>query len=126
MMHFKALALALFVAFACLAGSSITEAYSNNCHGSGKCPSVHPNDCRTAFGRYDDGTTYTGYTSLVSGSCTAIFRCDGNYPSMAGSQLKDQFNQIYASGCGRCGSHAFNGGACEATLNYCSSCTDSG
>ncbi|KAH7314661.1 hypothetical protein KP509_21G014800 [Ceratopteris richardii] len=103
------------------------ESYSDNCDGSGLCGCcVSQNDCRNAFARYTDGTIYSGYTSRVSGHCTAIFQCDGSYPSVSGAVLKQQFLHIYQNQpCQKCGSHAFNGN-CEATLNYCASCRDSG
>ncbi|EFJ22291.1 hypothetical protein SELMODRAFT_413786 [Selaginella moellendorffii] len=103
-------------------------AKNDNCNGSGLCGSrVNQADCRRAISRYTDGTIYNGFTSRVSGHCTAIFRCDGNYPSVSGAVLKQQFLHVYDNQpCRLCGSHAFDGGNCEATLNYCANCRDSG
>ncbi|KAF9931929.1 hypothetical protein BGZ67_005076 [Mortierella alpina] len=101
--------------------------YSNNCHGSALCTKDMAPYCTAAYNRFTDGTTYTHLTSRTHGNCAAIFRCQGVYPAMTGSQLKSLFSQIYSSqGCKGCGSHAFNGGNCEVTLNYCSDCKDSG
>ncbi|KAF9976782.1 hypothetical protein BGZ73_007786 [Actinomortierella ambigua] len=83
--------------------------------------------CTGAFNRYSDNTIYNSYTSRTNGQCTAIFRCDGTYPSLTGAQIKELFKPIYGGqGCKGCGSHAFNGGSCEVTLNFCSNCVDSG
>jgi hypothetical protein len=84
---------------------------------------VSKSDCLAAIARYDDGTVYSQYTSRVTGHCTAIYRCDGDYEARSGADLKQQFMHIYnAQPCGRCGSHAFDN--CEATLNYCGNCRD--
>ncbi|KAH7314687.1 hypothetical protein KP509_21G016100 [Ceratopteris richardii] len=85
------------------------ESYSDNCDGSRLCGCcVSQNDCRNAFARYTDGTIYSGYTSRVSGHCTAIFQCDGSYPSVSSAVLKQQFLHIYQNQpCQKCGSHAF-------------------
>ncbi|KAF9967794.1 hypothetical protein BGZ70_008184 [Mortierella alpina] len=102
--------------------------YSNNCHGSSRCTKDMAPTCVSAYSRFTDGTIYTASTSRTYGNCAAIYRCNGLYPSgMTGSKLKNLFSQIYsAQGCKGCGSHAFNGGDCEVTLNYCSDCKDSG
>ncbi|KAF9290874.1 hypothetical protein BGZ68_005788 [Mortierella alpina] len=104
-----------------------TFGYSNNCNGSSKCTKTMASACIAAYSRFTDGTTYTSLTSRTSGNCAAIFRCVGPYPPMTGAALKLQFEEIYGSqGCKGCGSHAFNSGNCEVTLNYCSDCKDSG
>ncbi|KAI5077691.1 hypothetical protein GOP47_0007515 [Adiantum capillus-veneris] len=102
-------------------------AYTDNCQGSSKCGCcVSQQDCRNAFARYTDGTIYSAYTSRVSGHCTAIYRCNGAYAKVSGAVLKKQFRHVYENQpCQKCGSHAFASN-CEATLNYCSSCRDSG
>ncbi|KAF9558372.1 hypothetical protein EC968_007123 [Mortierella alpina] len=100
--------------------------YSNNCNGSSKCTKTMAPDCTAAYNRYLDGTTYSQYTSRTYANCAAIFRCQGVFPPKTGSELKELFYQIYAGqGCKGCGSHAFNNGNCEVTLNYCSDCKDS-
>ncbi|KAG0039868.1 hypothetical protein BGZ82_006420 [Podila clonocystis] len=113
----------VMVALATATGSVLS--YSDNCHGSGKCNKGMGGLCTGAFNRYSDNTVYNKYTSRTNGHCTAIFRCDGGYPSLTGSQIKDLFRPIYGGqGCKGCGSHAFNGGKCEVTLNYCDNCVD--
>ncbi|KAG0204196.1 hypothetical protein BGX28_003771 [Mortierella sp. GBA30] len=101
--------------------------YSDNCHGSGRCNKGMGPMCTGAFERYSDNTIYNSYTSRTNGQCTAIYHCDGDYPSLSGAQIKNLFRPIYGGqGCKGCGSHAFNGGKCEVTLNFCSDCKDSG
>jgi hypothetical protein len=101
--------------------------FNDNCHGSGFCNKGMGPTCQGAFARFTDSTVYNGYTSRTNGDCTAIYRCDGDYPSLTGAQLKGLFAPIHgAQGCKGCGSHAFNGGSCEVTVNYCSNCLDSG
>ncbi|KAG0332464.1 hypothetical protein BG000_009986 [Podila horticola] len=115
----------IMVAIATVAGSAL--GYSDNCHGSGKCNKGMGGICTGAFNRYSDNTVYNSYTSRTNGHCTAIYRCDGGYPSLTGRQIKDLFAPIYGGqGCKGCGSHAFNGGKCEVTLNFCDNCVDSG
>ncbi|KAF9170372.1 hypothetical protein BGX21_011060 [Mortierella sp. AD011] len=115
----------LFVLVAALSGA--IEGFSDNCHGSGRCNKNMGPTCTVAFNRFTDGTVYNGYTSRVNGNCAAIYRCSGDYPSLTGAQLKQLFAPIYGGqGCKGCGSHAFNGGSCEVTLNFCSNCVDSG
>ncbi|KAF9944651.1 hypothetical protein BGZ72_002139 [Mortierella alpina] len=100
--------------------------YSNNCNGSSRCTKDMAPMCTSAYNRYVDTTSYGGYTSRTYGNCVAIFRCQGVYPVTKGSELKSLFSLIYSSqGCKGCGSHAFNGGNCEVTVNYCSDCKDS-
>ncbi|KAG0212164.1 meiotically up-regulated gene family-domain-containing protein [Mortierella sp. GBAus27b] len=121
----KSFALLAVAAIATL--SAGVMGYSDNCNGSGKCNKGMEPTCRKAYARYTDSTVYSSYTSRVFGDCTAIYRCSGTYPSLTGAQLKAQFNLIYDSvGCKGCGSHAFNSGSCEVTVNYCSNCLDSG
>ena len=106
---------------------TVVADYNDNCHGSGRCNKNMGNTCRGAWARFTDGTTYNGYTSRTNGNCVAIFRCGDKYPSMTGAQIKSLFEPIYGGqGCKGCGSHAFNGGSCEVTLNFCSNCLDSG
>ncbi|KAF8928119.1 meiotically up-regulated gene family-domain-containing protein [Dissophora ornata] len=119
----KSLAFLLVLA----ASLSGTLAYSDNCSGSFFCNKGMGSLCTGAFQRFTDNTVYNGYTSRANGHCTAIYRCDGSYPSLTGRQIKSLFAPIYSGqGCKGCGSHAFNGGQCEVTLNYCSNCVDSG
>ncbi|KAG0367006.1 hypothetical protein BGZ54_004571 [Gamsiella multidivaricata] len=121
---YKSLALLVVLA----ASLASTEAgYSDNCHGSGLCNKGMGDLCTGAFNRFTDTTVYNAFTSRVNGKCTAIYRCDGDYPNLTGAQIKSLFQPIYGGqGCKGCGSHAFNGGACEVTLNYCANCLDSG
>ncbi|KAG0214383.1 hypothetical protein BGX31_001110 [Mortierella sp. GBA43] len=101
--------------------------YNDNCNGSSRCNKNMGNTCRGAIARYTDGTTYNAYTSRTNGNCVAIYRCTGDYPSLKGSEIKDLFKPIYeGQGCKGCGSHAFNGGKCEVTVNFCHNCLDSG
>ncbi|CAO3571909.1 unnamed protein product [Mortierella alpina] len=101
--------------------------YSNNCNGSSRCTKDMAPTCTSAYQRFTDQTVYDAYTSRTYGNCAAIYRCNGVFPKLTGSQLKGLFSQIYTSqGCKGCGSHAFNSGNCEVTLNYCSDCKDSG
>ena len=102
-------------------------AFSDNCHGSERCDKDMGDVCREAFARFTDDSTYNAYTSRTNGNCVAIYRCDGGYLSLTGAQLKTQFEPIFGGqGCKGCGSHAFNDGSCETTLNFCSNCFDSG
>ncbi|KAG0212163.1 meiotically up-regulated gene family-domain-containing protein [Mortierella sp. GBAus27b] len=117
-------ALLVIAAIATLSAGAM--GFSDNCNGSGRCNKNMKSTCQAAFARFTDGTTYNSYTSRVSGSCTAIYRCTGTFPALTGAQLKQQFNVIYTKGCQGCGSHAFNGGSCEVTVNFCSNCLDSG
>ncbi|KAF9348653.1 hypothetical protein BGX26_012946, partial [Mortierella sp. AD094] len=104
-----------------------SQVFSDNCHGSGHCNKNISTTCTAAFSRFTDGTVYNGYTSRVNEYCAAIYRCDGDYPSLTGAQVKAFFSLIYGGqGCKECGSHAFNGGSCEVTLNFFSNCIDSG
>ncbi|KAF9307326.1 hypothetical protein BGZ74_007137 [Mortierella antarctica] len=113
----------VMVALATVAASAL--GYSDNCHGSGRCNKGMGGICTAAYNRYSDNTVYNRYTSRTNGQCTAIYRCDGGYPSLTGRQIKDLFKPIYeGQGCKGCGSHAFNGGKCEVTLNFCSDCKD--
>ena len=120
--------LTILLLFLVLASApSLLQAANDNCNGSGLCGNVNPDDCRTAISRYTDGHTYSQYTSRVSGHCTAIYQCSGFYPSLTGANLKEQFLHVYNNQpCKKCGSHAFYGGNCQATLNYCGNCRDSG
>ncbi|KAI1288644.1 hypothetical protein EDD11_009843, partial [Mortierella claussenii] len=80
-----------------------------------------------AYNRFSDGMTYNAYTSRTNGNYAAIFRCDGAYPSLTGAQLKGLFAPIYGGqGCKGCGSHVFDNGNCEVTINFCFNCLDSG
>ncbi|KAF9337104.1 hypothetical protein BG006_006282 [Podila minutissima] len=46
-----------------------------------------------------------------SDNCHGSGRCNKDYPSLTGRQIKDLFKPIYeGQGCKSCGSHAFNGG----------------
>ncbi|KAF9347950.1 hypothetical protein BGX34_002789 [Mortierella sp. NVP85] len=120
----KSFALLVVVAAATLSGAL---GLSDNCHGSIRCNKGMGPTCRTAISRFTDGTVYNGYTSRVNGNCAAIFRCNGDYPALRGSEIKKLFEPIYGGqGCKGCGSHAFNGGSCEVTVNFCSKCVDSG
>ncbi|KAG0304815.1 hypothetical protein BGZ97_001331 [Linnemannia gamsii] len=113
------------VAIATVAGSVL--GFSDNCNGSFRCNKGMSGTCTGAFNRFTDGTVYNDFTSRTNGDCTAIYRCSGTYPALTGSQLKALFAPIYnGQGCKGCGSHAFNGGSCEVTLNFCSNCLDSG
>ncbi|KAF9371239.1 hypothetical protein CPB97_002132 [Podila verticillata] len=113
------------VSLAALATSAL--GYSDNCQGSYFCNKGMGPLCTSAFTRFTDTTIYNGYTSRTNGHCTAIYRCDGAYPWLNGHQIKELFKPIYGGqGCKGCGSHAFNGGKCEVTLNYCADCKDSG
>ncbi|KAF9371183.1 hypothetical protein CPB97_002184 [Podila verticillata] len=115
----------VMVAIATVVGSVF--GFSDNCNGSGRCNKGLSRICTIAFNRFTDGTVYNSYTSRTNGQCVAIYRCDGNYPALTGSQLKGLFASIYGGqGCEGCGSHAFNGGQCEVILNFCSDCNDSG
>ncbi|GJJ75460.1 hypothetical protein EMPS_07818 [Entomortierella parvispora] len=101
--------------------------YSDNCHGSSRCNKGMGPACRSAYARFTDGTVYNAYVSRTFGHCTAIYRCNSGYPALTGAQLKGFFAPIFAGqGCQGCGSHAFDGGNCEVTVNYCSNCVDSG
>ncbi|KAG0217887.1 meiotically up-regulated gene family-domain-containing protein [Mortierella sp. GBAus27b] len=121
----KSFALLAVTAIATL--SAGVMGYNDNCHGSGRCNKNMEFTCRQAINRFTDGTTYNGYTSRVFGDCTAIYHCDGAYPNQTGAQLKSQFDVIYRGiGCKGCGSHAFNSGKCEVTVNFCSNCQDGG
>ncbi|KAG0053540.1 hypothetical protein BGZ83_000893 [Gryganskiella cystojenkinii] len=113
------------VAIATIVGSAL--GFSDNCNGSGRCNKGMKDMCTAAFNRFTDSTVYNDFTSRTNGQCTAIYRCSGTYPSLTGSQLKGFFAPIYqGQGCKGCGSHAFNGGSCEVTVNFCSNCVDSG
>ncbi|MCO5609460.1 hypothetical protein L7F22_063686 [Adiantum nelumboides] len=104
------------------------QAASDNCNGSRMCERhVSADDCRNAVSRFTDGHDYSQYTSRVYGRCTAIFRCGSFYPSVNGASLKQNFLHVYKNQpCQKCGSHAFYGGMCQATLNYCANCRDAG
>ncbi|KAF9947779.1 hypothetical protein BGZ65_008551 [Modicella reniformis] len=115
----------LLVIVAILSGTAL--GYRDNCSGSGLCNKGMGPNCRGAYARFSDNTVYNGYTSRTNGNCVAIYRCDGSYPGLSGAQIKNLFAPIYGGqGCKGCGSHAFNGGSYEGTLNYCSNCVDSG
>ncbi|KAG0305114.1 hypothetical protein BGZ98_004573 [Dissophora globulifera] len=115
----------LVIVVATLSGA--LAGFSDNCHGSGRCNKGMGPTCSGAFNRFTDSTIYDGYTSRTNGDCTAIYECTGDYPRLSGAQLKSLFQPIYGGqGCKGCGSHAFNGGSCEVTLNFCSNCLDSG
>ncbi|KAI9283544.1 meiotically up-regulated gene family-domain-containing protein [Umbelopsis sp. AD052] len=116
----------LFLSLTVMAGM-VMATYNNNCHGSGRCNKSMGPTCTNASNRFIDGNTYGQYTSKVFGDCTAIFSCTSTYPSLRGSDIKNLFSNIYGNqGCKGCGSHAFNGGSCEVTYNYCANCRDSG
>ncbi|OAQ22849.1 hypothetical protein K457DRAFT_25645 [Linnemannia elongata AG-77] len=113
------------VAIATVAGSVF--GFFDSCNGSFRCDKGMSISCKGAFNRFNDDTVYNSFTSRTNHDCAAIYRCDGDFPSLTGRQLKDLFAPIYAGqGCTSCGSHAFNGGSCEVTLNFCSNCLDSG
>ncbi|KAF9413780.1 hypothetical protein BGZ94_000624 [Podila epigama] len=115
----------VMVAIATIASGAL--GYSDNCNGSFRCNKDMGPICRGAWSRFSDWTHYNGYTSRVNGHCVAIYRCEGAYPSLTGREIKSLFEPIYGGqGCKGCGSHAFNGGKCEVTLNFCSDCSDSG
>ncbi|KAG0311417.1 hypothetical protein BGZ99_010177 [Dissophora globulifera] len=100
--------------------ASAVVGYSDNCSGSSSCQIATQQACYDSISGYDDSTNYKQYTSRTSGSCTAIYRCTGVYPNADGATLKTLFNSIYdLQGCKNCGSHAFDDGTCEVTLNYC-------
>jgi len=65
----------------------------NDCDGSLNCNTfrIGGSICKYASGAYDDNAWYCGYTSRVSGACTAIFTC-GDYHGTcwAGWFLKQQ------------------------------------
>ncbi|KAF9308309.1 hypothetical protein BGZ91_007862 [Linnemannia elongata] len=114
------------VAIATVAGSVF--GFFDNCHYSNRCDNVGMIiSCEGAFNRFNDDTVYNSFTLRSNVQCAAIYECIGDYPAMTGRQLKDLFAPINAGqGCKGCGSHAFNGGSCRVTLNYCYSCLDSG
>ncbi|KAF8928089.1 hypothetical protein CPC16_007903 [Podila verticillata] len=118
------------ITFAMVAIATVADSvlgFSDNCSGSGSCNKGMSGICTRAFNRYTDGTVYNDFTLRTNGQCTAIYRCNGAYPALTGSQLKGLFASIYGGqGCKGCGSHAFNGGQCEVTLDFCSNCVDSG
>ncbi|KAE9367163.1 hypothetical protein N431DRAFT_445832 [Stipitochalara longipes BDJ] len=107
---------------------------STSCGGSAACGilNVTPG-CLHAYEQYDDNTWYTGYTSRVSGHCTAVYSCDsqadygGGWP---GSFLKQKFSTTYdicnknkfSSACGS----TFFWASCRAKLDYCSDCLNEG
>ncbi|KAF9271358.1 hypothetical protein BGZ68_003777 [Mortierella alpina] len=113
-----------FLAVAVATVSSVL-AYSDNCHGSSDCYKDLGESCRYASYRYSNYVIYDKYTSLTNNHCTAIYRCKGAYPALRGNELRDLFSHIHGpQGCKACGSHAFNGGTCEVTYNYCTNCVD--
>ncbi|CAO3667545.1 unnamed protein product [Umbelopsis vinacea] len=87
--EFLAITLALLVTMA--------MAYSNNCHGSGRCNKNMGGECTSASNRYIDGHEYGQYTSKVFGHCTAIYECSSTYPSLSGSDIKVLFGNIYGN-----------------------------
>ncbi|KAF9359778.1 hypothetical protein BGX26_011437 [Mortierella sp. AD094] len=107
--------------------SSASAGYSDNYHGSIRCNKNMGPICTTAFNYFTDRTVYNGYTFCVNGNCAAIYRCDGDYPALTGTQLRGLFAPIYGGqGCKGCSSHASNSGSCEVTPNFRSNCLDSG
>ncbi|KAK5805627.1 meiotically up-regulated gene family-domain-containing protein [Linnemannia elongata] len=114
------------VAIATVAGSVF--GFFDTCNGSYRCNNEGMSiTCKEAFNRFNDDTVYNSFTSLTNRDCAAIYQCIGDYPALTGRQIKDLFAPINAGqGCKGCGSHAFNGGSCRVTLNYCYSCLDSG
>jgi len=60
------------------------------CGGSSLClfsPSAAA--CKAASGAYDDNTNYCGYTSRVSGHCTAMFYCIDHDECWTGQAIKE-------------------------------------
>ncbi|KAF9274868.1 hypothetical protein BGZ88_002735 [Linnemannia elongata] len=114
------------VAIATLAGSVF--GFFDTCNGSYRCDNEGISiSCKEAFNRFNDDTVYNSFTLRTSGKCAAIYECIGDYPALTGRQIRDLFPPIYGGqGCTGCGSHAFNGGSCRVTLNFCSNCVDSG
>ncbi|KAG0325720.1 hypothetical protein BGZ99_000240 [Dissophora globulifera] len=107
--------------------SGVLAGFRDNCSGSGRCNKGMGPTCIGAFNRFTESTVYDGYTSRVNGNCAAIYRCNGDYPRLSGATIRSLFQPIYdGQGCKGCGSHAFNDGNCEVTLNFCSNCLDSG
>ncbi|KAF9900533.1 hypothetical protein EC991_007208 [Linnemannia zychae] len=112
----------LAVAVATISG---VLAYSDNCNGASGCNKRMGSECYYSSIRYLNYGPYSSYTSFTNNHCTAIYRCTGAYPTLTGTEIVDLFSHIYGiQGCKGCGSHAFNGGTCEVTYNYCENCID--
>ncbi|KAF9923713.1 hypothetical protein BGZ65_008707 [Modicella reniformis] len=120
----KSFALLVVAAVATFSG---VVAFKDNCNGSSFCNKNMAATCQGAINRFSDGTTYNDYVTRTNGNCVAIYLCIGVYPALTGAQLKGHFAPIHgAQGCKGCGSHAFNNGNCEVTVNFCANCLDSG
>ncbi|EPX70972.1 meiotically upregulated Mug117 [Schizosaccharomyces octosporus yFS286] len=96
----------------------------NDCKGSMLCPMLRGESraCPYAYMKYNRSLIYHGYTSYTANWCTAIYKCDGDYPSRTGNEIIEQFDQLDLQ-CASCGTRHFDdkstGTRCYVRLNYC-------
>ncbi|KAL4995081.1 hypothetical protein BDV10DRAFT_137959 [Aspergillus recurvatus] len=98
--------------------STSAFAYSNNCKGSSKSPSI--TDCQAALRNIDTSATYADQAEFSVGNCYVVYATNGSGEQrLSGQKIYDTARTILDT----CGHHKGSYGTnncdeCHVTINY--------